>query len=211
MIFFFCLVLITRPFSVLFHELGHAIPAILLTKQKVAIYIGLNGNPANSLKLTIGLLEIWFCYNPFSWIAGHCVPTAKSVSINRQMIYILTGPLASFAIGGIACYLTFYCDFHGFIKVLLVIFFGSSIFDFFLNLIPIERPIKLNDGTIGYNDGYWLKRLFYFKQFHKKYARATDLYNQQKYFKAASIFKAMLRNDLHDPAIYDLRFHPFCK
>jgi tetratricopeptide (TPR) repeat protein len=198
------LVSITRPFTVLFHELGHAIPAILLTKEKVVIYIGSYGDPVKSLKINIGLLEIWFRYNPFSWRLGLCVPKAKAISINRQIIYTLTGPFASFLIASIACYFTFSYDLHGAIKLILIIFLASSIFDLVINLIPQEIPIKLYDGTLTYNDGYSLKRLFHLRRLPKEYRQATDLYNQQKYKEAASIFKIMLTNGLKDEIIYQL-------
>ncbi|MBK8341854.1 MAG: M50 family metallopeptidase [Bacteroidetes bacterium] len=45
LLFFALLVFITRTFTVLFHELGHAIPAILMSKKAVTIYIGSYGDP----------------------------------------------------------------------------------------------------------------------------------------------------------------------
>lgn len=198
------LVLITRPFTVLFHELGHAIPAIILTKQKVAIYIGSYGDPNKSLHFNVGLLEVWFKYNPFSWRLGLCVPSSKQISINKQIIYTLTGPLTSFAIAAIACYFTFTYDLHGVVKLILVIFLGSSIFDLFVNLTPRAIPIKLYDGKLAYNDGFQLKQLFYFKKFPKEYSQAAELYNQQKYAEAANLFGQMVSSGLKDENIYRL-------
>jgi hypothetical protein len=79
LLIFLGLVLITRPVTVLLHELGHAIPAILLTRQKVTIYIGSHGDPKKSLKFKLGLLEGYFRYNPFDWNRGLCVPSARSI------------------------------------------------------------------------------------------------------------------------------------
>src|SRR5579859_2563186 len=90
--------LITRPFTVLFHELGHAIPAILLSKEKVTIYVGSYGDPAKSFRVNIGLLEVWFRYNPFKWRSGLTIPSAKGISLDKKIIYTLMGPVASFAI-----------------------------------------------------------------------------------------------------------------
>lgn len=114
------LALIARPFTVLFHELGHAIPVILLTKQKATIYIGSYGDPKSSIKINFGLLTIYFRYNPLAWRLGLCVPSAKSVSINRQIVYTLAGPIASLIIATIVCYFTFAYDFHGFLKSFLI-------------------------------------------------------------------------------------------
>jgi tetratricopeptide (TPR) repeat protein len=202
------LVLIARPFTVLFHELGHAIPAILLTKQKVTIYIGSYGDPKKSIKINFGLLTTFFRYNPFAWRLGLCVPSAKSISINRQIIYTLTGPIASLIIATIACYFTFAYDLHGFFKLFLIVFLGSAFFDLLVNLIPNGTPIKLYDGKITYNDGYNLKQLFYYKRLPREYSVAVDLYNEQKYSDAAFLFEKLVSNT-KDENIYRLAISSF--
>lgn len=209
LLFFALLVLITRPFTVLFHELGHAIPAILMTKQTVSIYIGSYGDPKNSFHFSVGLLDVWFKYNPFSWRLGLCVPSAKQISINKQIIYTLTGPLASFVIAVVTCYFTFAYDLHGFLKLILIVFLGSSIFDLFANLTPGTAPIKLYDGSLSYNDGYQLKQLFSFKRFPKEYEQACELYNQQKFAESAIAFNNMLKSGLKAETIYRLTIISF--
>ena len=193
------LVLIARPFTVLFHEIGHAIPAIFLTKQKATIYIGSYGDPNKSIKINFRLLTIFFRYNPFAWRLGLCVPSAKSVSINRQIVYTLAGPITSVIIASIACYFTFAYDLHGLLKLFLIVFLGSAFFDLLLNLIPNETPIKLYDGSITYNDGYCLKQLYYYKRLPKEYSAAAHLYNEQEFADAAVLFEKILQNtvDVH--------------
>jgi len=198
------LVLITRPLTVLFHELGHAIPAIVLTRRRVTIYIGSHGDPKRSLKINLGLLVIFFRYNPFAWRLGLCVPSAKTISINKQIIYTLAGPMASLIIGCIASYYTFAYDLHGFLKLFLIVFLGSAFFDLLVNLIPNETPVKLYDGTITYNDGYSLKQLFYYKRLPKGYSKAADLFNQQRYADAAILFEKVLSDKVKDENIYRL-------
>lgn len=200
----FLLVLIVRPFNILFHELGHAIPAILLTKEKVAIYIGSYGDPDKSLKFNIGLLEVWFKYNPFLWRFGVCVPSAKNISTNRQIIYTLTGPITSFLIATITCYFAFSYNLHGSLKLILIVFLGLSIFDLYVNLIPTAKPIKLYDGRFIYNDGYSLKQLFYYKRFPEEYAQAVDLYNQKQYAEAAILFDNILISGIKEENIFRL-------
>lgn len=180
-----------------------------MTRQPVSIYIGSYGDPEKSLHFSIGLLDVWFKYNPFLWRLGLCVPSAKQISINKQIIYTLTGPLASFAIATLACYFTFTYDFHGFLKLILVIFFGSSVFDLLVNLTPINTPILLHDGRLTYNDGYQLKQLFYYKRFPKKYEQAVELYNQQKFAEAAITFKDMLNSGITDENIFRLAISSF--
>lgn len=195
------MVLIVRPFTVLFHELGHAIPAILLTKQKVTIYIGSYGDPKKSIKLKFGLLIVFFRYNPFAWRFGLCVPSAKFISINRQIFYTLTGPIASTVIATIAFYFAFGYDLHGFLKLVLIVFLASAFLDLLLNLIPNGTPIKLYDGRITYNDGYILMQLFYCKRLPKEYLQAVDLYDEQKYGDAAVLFEKLI-SDTTDENIY---------
>jgi len=199
-----CLVLVTRPLTVFFHELGHAIPAILLTKQKVTIYIGSYGDPKKSIKFNIGIMEVYFRYNPFSWRLGLCIPSAKAISLNRQIIYTVTGPITSLIIAIVACYFAFTYDLHGFLKLFLVVFLGSAFFDLLVNLIPNETPIKLYDGKIAYNDGYSLKQLFYYKRLPKEYMEAAELYNQQRYSEAAILLTRILSSGTEDENIYRL-------
>jgi len=198
------LFLITRSLTVLFHELGHAIPAIFLTKQKVTIYIGSYGDPRNTVKLNIWKLEVYFRYNPFVWRLGLCIPSAKKISINRQIIYTITGPATSVIIAVFASYFVFTYDLHGFLKAFLVVFFGSACVDLLLNIIPSHTPVKLYDGTVTYNDGNNLKRLFYYKRMPKAYLEAAKLFNEQHFPEAASLFERMLSDGIKDENIYRL-------
>lgn len=206
---FAMVVLVIRPLTVLCHELGHAIPAILMTRQPVSIYIGSYGDPKKSLHFSIGLLDVWFKYNPFSWRLGLCVPSSKQISINKRIIYTLTGPLASFVIALAASYLTFTFDLHGFFKFILTIFLVSSVVDLFSNLLPKQTPIKLYDGRVAYNDGYQLKQLLQYKRFPKSYEPAAALYNQKKFAEAAVMFNDILRNDVKHENIYRLAISSF--
>ena len=201
------LFMITWPFTVLFHELGHAIPAILMTKEKVSIYIGSYGDPGKSLKLKFGLLEVWFKYNPFLWKRGLCVPSAEEISINKQIIYILTGPLASTMTAIVACYIAFSFDIHSSIQLFLIVFFASSIFDLVTNLSPNSTPIKLHDGRLTYNDGYQLKQLFYYKRLPKVVKQAWEQYNQKDYKKAAVSFDKLLKDGLGDANTHRLAIY----
>src|SRR5947209_29986 len=159
LLIFFATFLLARLLTVLLHELGHALPALLLTKQKVTVYIGSYGDPKNTLKLNLGMMEIFFRYNPLAWKIGMCVPSAKTISINRQIIYILAGPLTSITIAAFAFYFSFVYDLHGFLKLFLVIFLGSAFCDFLFNLLPSERSVGLYHRLLGRHAlGYRLQR-----------------------------------------------------
>jgi len=83
------LVVITRPFTVLLHELGHAIPGMIFSKKNVAVYVGSYGNKEQSFKIQIGTLEIWIRYNPIKWSGGICIIDTEEVSINQMTIFTL--------------------------------------------------------------------------------------------------------------------------
>jgi tetratricopeptide (TPR) repeat protein len=203
------LMFITRPFTVLFHELGHAIPAIFMTRQQVSIYLGSYGDPKKSLNFAIGHLDVWFKYNPFSWQGGLCVPSAKEISIYKQIIITLTGPLSSFFIATIASYTSFTFDLHGSLKLILVVFFISSIFDLLINLIPNNTPIQLYNGSMIYNDGYKLRQLFSNLNLLKECKKAVELYNAQKFAKAGILFHKILKSGIKDENIYRLAIVSF--
>jgi Flp pilus assembly protein TadD len=209
LMFFAVLVLITRPFTVIFHELGHAIPAILMTRQKVSIYIGSYGDPKKSLHFRIGLLEVWFRYNPFLWERGLCVPSSKQISINKQIIYTFTGPLASIVIAGIVSSFAFSNDIHDFLRIFLIIFIGSAIYDLFVNLTPSDTPVQLCNGDITYNDGYQLKQLFHYKKMPKAFQQGAELYDSQQYKEAAVLFNNILVSGIKHDNIYRFAISAF--
>ncbi|WP_124981267.1 tetratricopeptide repeat protein [Nonlabens xiamenensis] len=198
------LVVITRPFTVIFHELGHGIPALLLTKDKVTLYIGSYGDPKHSLTFRIGRLEFFFKYNPFLWKLGLCIPHSKEVTINRQIFITVFGPVTSLFLGAVGCYTAFAGDFHGSIKLISVVLLGSSAFDFFINIVPRDEPIELFDGSIVHNDGQQLRQLFKYKTLDSKYTVGADHYNKQEYEIAAKAFHNIIDNGLRNDMVYRL-------
>jgi tetratricopeptide (TPR) repeat protein len=198
------ILLLTRPLSILCHELGHAIPTLLLTRQKVTVYLGSYGDPTKSLKLPIGKLEIWFRYNVLSWKGGLCVPSAQVISIKKQIIYVACGPLASLVLAAIVgLYVFSFHDYDPF-KLFLLIFMCSAAFDFLFNIIPRHAPIRLNNGTITYNDGHKLRRLIRYQRLPPAYLQAFDLFNNNQFRQAAPLFETILYKAIEDEYIYRL-------
>lgn len=184
------------------HELGHAIPAILFTRKKVKVYIGSIGNPRGSIKINIGLLEMWIRYNPLLWVRGLCVPEAKEISINKSVVIILAGPLVSVILAGITFWLTFSFDMHGMLKLSGVVFFCFTVFDLGVNLIPMRRPALLYDGDEVYNDGYQLRQMLRYKMMPEQMNNAIELYNRGLYEKAAEWFDYLLASEWAEPVSY---------
>ena len=198
----FLLLIITRPFTVLLHELGHAIPVILATKQPATIYVGSYGDQKYSFKLHVGKLDIWFRYNPFKWHGGLCIPEASDISVNKQILYIVSGPLFSLFIAVILCIITFVYDLHGSLKLICLFAAGSTLLDLFGNLAP--RQIIFKDGVEMYSDGYHILRLWALKQFPARYADAIKKYNKKEYAKAAVQFETFIQQQLVNEDIYRL-------
>jgi len=172
---------IIRAFTVLFHELGHALPAIWMTGEKAVVYVGSYGDPRKSFRLTVGKLEIWLRYNLLFWQRGVCIPPTGAMSANKQIIFTIGGPLASSLLAIPACYFAFFLDLHGAVKLIAFFFLTSALIDLIFNLIPRNRPIFIYEGTTVYNDGRHLYHLILFKRFYRLQAKATKLYNEQKY------------------------------
>lgn len=202
----FAILVVTRPITIICHELGHAIPIILLTKEAVTVYIGSYGDVERCFKLTIGKLSLFIRYNPLKWRGGLCVPLAKDISRNQQIIYTVSGPIASSVISGIACYFTFAYDLHGFLKLFLIVLLGSAALDLYMNLRPNPMPVVLADGTSTYNDGYTLKLLISGNA--AKLSTGGELYSQQRYAEAAVFFEEAL-SSTKDARIYRLAINAY--
>ena len=197
---FVLLAIITRPFTVLLHELGHAIPGMIFSKKNVAVYVGSFGNKEQSFKIPIGTLEIWIRYNPIKWGGGLCIIDSEDVSINKMTIFTLCGPLFSFAIAAALFYVTLNYDLHGALKLIFAFAFFSTLFDLVFNLIP--RKFEGPDGTIFFSDGYLLFNQKKIKEFPKEYEDAVNIYANNNYEKSAPIFEDFISRGLVSEDVY---------
>ena len=197
-------VVFLRPVSTLMHELGHGVPALLLTKGKVTLYLGSYGDPKDSIKISIGRLEIFFRKNPFHWKIGLCQMHDEKVSINKQIFVTLMGPIMSLVLAAIVTYYVFFANLNeDFVSLLF--FFGISIyFDFFANIIPSKKPIELYDGTVIHNDGQQILSLIKLKSIPLEYTEAVKLYNDRKFKKAGTKLKGLIASNYDKDNVYRL-------
>lgn len=202
------IIIITHPITVILHELGHAIPAILFTRKKVTIYIGSYGETTKSLTFRVGLLEIWVKKTLF-WKTGMCVPSSTTMSLTKKILFVLCGPLASLTFTVISSYYVFKYDMHGSLKMILSFFMLAAIYDFISNIIPSKNPIKLSDGNVGYNDGNLLQKLFYLRRYPNDYETAVKLFNEKKFDKCSIIFKNFLSREFENEEIYRLAYSSY--
>ena len=201
--FLILLALFLRSFTVLIHELGHAIPAAIFTRASVTIFLGSYGEKTKSCSIKLGLMEFSLKRNPLLWQRGICIPSPVKISVNRQIFYIMMGPAASLFIFSVACYLLYMMELPGVAKLILVILAGSSLFDFLVSVIPINYNRSFA-GNVAGNDAFLIKKLLYYKNFEKKYAIAANFYQQQQYRKSAILFAEMLSMGQRHDVIYRL-------
>lgn len=186
------------PISVLFHELGHAIAVILLTRKKVFIYIGSFGDPDKSLNVKLGLFDFWVTHNPLLWKRGLCVPSAKGISINRRIIFTVCGPLASLVLGILACYFIFQEKGRELIILFLTALSATTIISFLNSIIPDIKPKQLHNGKAVYNDGGQIKRLLRLKKFPSEYLKAVALHDKKEFEAASVLFDDAIKKMEHE-------------
>jgi tetratricopeptide (TPR) repeat protein len=188
------ILMILRAITVLIHEFGHAVPIVLLTKDRVSVYIGTYGDRTRCFTIRTKRFDIWLLRNPLQWQKGCCIPHAMDITARRQFLFILAGPFASLVVAGLACIITFGFDLYPILKVFFVLLLLSAIFDLFINLIPRKRLRSTEERIMGYSDGYQLLRLIRNRRNPIDYDRAIELYKERKYAEAAVIFDAILKH-----------------
>ena len=156
----FAMYVVISPLTVWFHELGHAIPAMLASGKEVTIYIGSYGNEKNSFNIRWGRMNMWV--QPGVRKRGLCI-YPEGLSLKMLIISTLCGPLASLIVGVFTCYLIFSMNAHGLVKVISVVFMVSATVDLFMNLFPRKVKLAFAGGTT-YNDGYIILHLIRYGQ-----------------------------------------------
>ena len=192
------LILFSRSITTLIHELGHAIPSLLFTKGPVVICLGSYADISSSLKIPLGRLTIYFKLNILTWIMGLC-SSEKPKSIAQNMIITLGGPLASLLLGLTMIHLINNFVLHDWQKSIVILFIFLAIYDFFINIIPLQKALYLYDGSVMYNDGKQLTMLFKQRNLPESYFNALDHFDKKEYKEAKAIFESLInQNVIHD-------------
>lgn len=181
----------TRLLTIVFHELGHAIPAMIFTDDKVTIFLGSYGDIEKSRNIKLnGRLDIYIVLNPRKWRGGMVYHHGHNLATFKRLIITSFGPLLSLILTSIALWVIFAFDFNGFLKLFFVIFFFSALFDL-RNLYPSKTPILLNDGAYTYCDGFQILRLLKYSKQRDKMSLAYDFYNKGGYGEAIKLFETL--------------------
>lgn len=146
------LLLLSSFVHVLVHEIGHALPVLANPRAWATVYIGSFGDPRQSAGFRLGRLKIWIKYNPFLWFRGMCQPGGASFSINRQIRYVLAGPLASVLLGTLACLLLQIAALPGFLRFWLGFIILFAAFGLLGSTFPAGRRRYTSSGTPVYPD-----------------------------------------------------------
>lgn len=141
-------VLLVYPLLVLLHELGHAVPALLFTRARVAVYLGTYGDHDNSWRLRVGLLEIYLKKWTFFWSKGLCVPSSSDMTTTQQVLMTLGGVTVSLAIAVLGFYGALLFDWHGAVKLFLFLLTIFAVVTLITNLIPREYAGLASDGLL---------------------------------------------------------------
>ncbi|WP_046746182.1 M50 family metallopeptidase [Kordia zhangzhouensis] len=198
-----------RLLTTVFHELGHAIPALLFTNEKVTIYLGSYGNPEKAVKFQLGRLECFFKFNLFYWKGGLCVMHEKKIPLWINFVVTISGPLLSFIIAGCTSLFLLYGNFSDTITLVLFALVFSCTLDFLHNIIPNQAAIELYDGHVVHNDGTQLLQIFKNYKIDKLLEAGELEMKQGNYTQAAQKFEQvlMIRDD-HE-VFYRLIIHAY--
>ena len=127
-----------RPFATFVHEIGHIIPALIFTQQKVFIRIGQSGSKWKG-KLRNIFWEFSFI-NGNEGFSGYNKDTLNKVSLS---VVILGGLFSSFLMTCITGWQIFAGHNSIWVEVALVSWFCANALVFFRSVIPIKlKPTK---------------------------------------------------------------------
>lgn len=173
-------VLVLRSLTTFFHELGHAIPALMFTRQPVTVYIGSYGDITNSYRLNLGDIKIYFKWNLLDWKIGLCRHEGVE-SIWQNLIILLGGPFASLIIAVPLIWIMATQSLtEGQITVIMV-FVAAALIDLAVNLWPSTDGFKLHDGGVAYSDGYIIIHLLSRLSFSEEYLEMEKKFEDGHY------------------------------
>ena len=150
--------------TVTVHELGHAIPALLMTRGEVTIFIGSFGNPYQSFNVKIGRINFYCKYNPLLWYKGCCLCSDNYLSINQQIWYVAAGPIASILETILTWFLISNLQQEDFLRIVFGSIFVISLGATGYVLVPNPVPRYTASGYPIYSDTYQIFRLLRLKQ-----------------------------------------------
>jgi tetratricopeptide (TPR) repeat protein len=195
------LILIVRGYTVLLHELGHAITAAYLSGEKVKVYVGSYGEQVDTRHWKWGLIECYLKKNA-SWDRGLCVPESKNFTLNGQILYTAMGPVVTVFCALIFGLIAYSTVIPNWIRVLSGLLSFITLIDALRSLIPSKRPILMANDGITYNDGQLLRNLFNHKRLNSKFKEVEIATNQKDYERAGDLLLAAIPKAKNKTELY---------
>lgn len=197
-------VLIAAVIITIIHEAGHAIAIVLLTKEKVSVYLGSHGNIEGSRMITAGRYEFWIIKNILKWKGGLCVPHATEVSDTKRLIYIVAGPITGLILGSVTLCALLLLKPEGLVVPFLILFCIVAFSSFLYNIVPSSNAIISHKGSISYNDGSHIKAILDARKIPSEFDEAATLFDDGKYEEAAKILETLIVKGTRNAEIYRL-------
>ncbi len=186
------LVVLAFFFSVLLHELGHAVPMLLMTSGKVEVYVGSFGNPARSFKWRVGRLDLFFKYNPFSWRKGLCKPPPEILSAKQRILYTATGPATTLLLAITCWYLLTAFRFHLALEFWVICMLFACVSFTLSSLIPRDNAVTVSNGRKVGNDAAQIRQLLKYRKLPLAWWQAAEHMGNQRYSEAAVLLDGLL-------------------
>jgi tetratricopeptide (TPR) repeat protein len=166
---------VTSPLITIFHEMGHALAYLILTKpDKLDIYIGSYGEIEKAWNFKIGKFAFHVKYAfPFIRGGGLCQCDKTETNYIKKIIILFAGPLFTVFMAAIIGFVVFSTNIHGSIKLYcfaLIIFSISS-------LVANLKPRTIKRGKYGAdldNDGKQLAFVIKLKRLYTDYMAAYE-------------------------------------
>lgn len=198
------LVLTCRSFTTLFHELGHAIPALMFTEQSnVNVLVGTYGDLSDCFHVSLGRLQLYIKINLLEWRLGLCMHEGVK-GFWKNMMVLIGGPIASLVLASFFLYWMIqnaYSDGWVFVSA---VFFVAALLDFGTNIYPHKSPIRLHDGTLTYSDGQQIYRLLQQSRYPEEYAEALMFLEKEDYNSAIETIERLQKDGFHKKAGYHI-------
>ncbi len=189
------MIMVLRLVTTFFHEMGHAIPALLFTDKKVEVYVGSYGDISKTLQLKFGRLWMYLKVNIFNWQIGLCRREGDVNHKWQRAIIIIGGPIASLLIAIPIILKLKELESNELLFFLALIFICAAIFDLVVNLYPFSRPMQMHDGGIAFSDGTQLKYMITESFLPEEHRTFQKLYNEKKYDELISEAEKFIEKD----------------
>ncbi|WP_295123626.1 tetratricopeptide repeat protein [uncultured Chitinophaga sp.] len=191
----YLLIVIINPITTFFHELGHAIPMLLFSKEgNVEVFIGSFGDYEKSLKVRMGRLHCYIKLTPLLIMkpAGICRGAKAESSYAHQLVILYGGAFFSLLLATGSLFFVLKYNHDAPLRLIGFTVLAFSLIDLVMNLVP--RSIKDKKGKILYNDGYMILFTIRTRKFHKNITSAFRFYSQENYRDAAHELNYIIEN-----------------